>query len=216
MVREVSDAPTLPIHELVVERRCTLHPEAKGAAANRAFDPSRDGTLRPALLNSQELRVMFFDARKEEEGCVLQTTVCIIGGGVAGITLALEFERRGIDAVVLKSGGFKPDSETMDFYRGENVGIPYEFGDGFRSRFLGGGSNCWGGWCRPLDSHDMERRDWVPGSGWPFGIDELNPYHERAHPILYLGPVTFDIDHWGQSHQSPRRASHAIAVGAGV
>lgn len=134
---------------------------------------------------------------------MLQTTVCIIGGGVAGITLALEFERCGIDAVVLESGGFKPDSETMDLYRGENVGIPYEFGDGFRSRFLGGGSNCWAGWCWPLDSHDMERRDWVPSSGWPFGIDELNPYYERAHPILHLGPAIFDIDHWVKAINRP-------------
>lgn len=146
---------------------------------------------------------MFFDARKEQEGRVLQTTVCIIGGGVAGITLGLEFERRGIDAIILESGCFKPDSETMDLYRGENVGIPYEFGDGFRSRFLGGGSNCWGGWCRPIDSHDMERRDWVPSSGWPFGIDELNPYYERAHPILHLGPVIFDIDHWVKAINRP-------------
>jgi glycine/D-amino acid oxidase-like deaminating enzyme len=55
----------------------------------------------------------------------------------------------------------------------------------------------------PLDSHDMERRDWVPGSGWPFGVDELNPYYERGHPILHLGPVTFDIDHWVKAINRP-------------
>lgn len=139
---------------------------------------------------------MFCDAREGEDGKVLQSTVCIIGGGAAGISMALEFERRGIDAIVLESGGFKPDFETMDLHRGENVGIPYEFGDEFRSRFLGGGSNCWGGWCRPFDAEDFRPRDWVPHSGWPFGLDELLPYYERAHPVLRLGPVNYDMDYW--------------------
>jgi choline dehydrogenase-like flavoprotein len=139
---------------------------------------------------------MLCDAREVESGQVLRSTVCIIGGGAAGISMALEFERRGIDAIVLESGGLKPDSGTMDLYRGENVGIPYEFGDGFRNRFLGGGSNCWGGWCRPFDAEDFRPRDWVPFSGWPFGLDELLPYYERAHPVLQLGPVNYDMDYW--------------------
>jgi NADPH-dependent 2,4-dienoyl-CoA reductase/sulfur reductase-like enzyme len=32
---------------------------------------------------------MFIDARQVEEGTVAETTVCVIGGGGAGITLAL-------------------------------------------------------------------------------------------------------------------------------
>lgn len=146
---------------------------------------------------------MLCDARRTDEGQVLQSTVCIIGGGPAGLTLALEFEKRGIDAIVLESGGYKPDEETMDLYRGENVGIPYEFGDGFRSRFLGGGSNCWGGWCRPLEPEDLEPRDWVPNSGWPFRRDELMPYYERAHTLLSLGPVNFEVDHWVKAINRP-------------
>ena len=110
---------------------------------------------------------MYCDARQSDDGMVAKAAVCIIGGGAAGITMAREFERRGIDTILLESGGFRPDSDTMDLYRGENVGIPYEFGDGFRSRLLGGGSNCWGGWCRPLDAEDLQHRDWVPHSGWP-------------------------------------------------
>jgi len=146
---------------------------------------------------------MLCDARRTDEGQVLQSTVCIIGGGPAGLTLALEFEKRGIDAIVLESGGYKPDEETMDLNRGENVGLPYEFGDGFRSRFLGGGSNCWGGWCRPLEVEDLEERDWVPNSGWPFRRADLMPYYERAHAVLSLGPVNFEVDHWVKAINRP-------------
>jgi choline dehydrogenase-like flavoprotein len=139
---------------------------------------------------------MFCDARRVDNATVARSTVCIIGGGAAGLTIALEFERRGIDTIVLESGGFGPDPLTMDLYRGESVGIPYHFGDDYRSRFLGGCSNCWGGWCRPMDPEDLQKRDWVPDSGWPFGIEELQPFYERAHKVLKLGPTNYDIEHW--------------------
>jgi choline dehydrogenase-like flavoprotein len=146
---------------------------------------------------------MLFDANEGGDGNVLRSTVCIIGGGAAGISMALEFERRGIDTIVLESGGFKPDAGTMDLYRGENVGIPYEFGDGYRNRFLGGDSNGWGGWCRPLDAADLQRRDWVPNSGWPIELGELLPYYERAHPVLHLGPVNYEMNYWVNAINRP-------------
>lgn len=143
---------------------------------------------------------MFIDTRRVEENAVVDTTVCIIGGGVAGITLAMELDKQGIDVCVLESGGFNPDDETRDLYRGEDVGEwRYNFADGSRSRFLGGSSNCWGGWCRPLDPWDFEKRDWVPNSGWPFGLDELMPYYARTHKLLKLGPNNFDPDFWERS-----------------
>ncbi|HEY1995481.1 GMC family oxidoreductase [Paraburkholderia sp.] len=139
---------------------------------------------------------MFIDSRSVEEGSVIGTTVCIIGAGVAGITFALEMDKLGIDTCLLESGGYKADDETRDLYRGENVGIPYTFADGSRSRFLGGSSNCWGGWCRPLDPWDFEKRDWVQDSGWPFGLEELKPYYARTHELLKLGPDNFDPAFW--------------------
>ncbi|KND60809.1 Glucose-methanol-choline (GMC) oxidoreductase:NAD binding site [Candidatus Burkholderia verschuerenii] len=131
---------------------------------------------------------MFIDSRSVEEGAVIDTTVCIIGVGVAGITMALELEKQGINACLLESGGYKADDETRDLYRGENVGVPYEFADG--------SSNCWGGWCRPLDPWDFEKRDWVTDSGWPFGLDELRPYYARTHQLLQLGENNFDPAYW--------------------
>jgi len=147
---------------------------------------------------------MFIDTRRVEQGTVIQGTVCIIGAGVAGITLAMELDKQGIDVCLLESGGFAPDDETRDLYRGEDVGEwRYNFADGSRSRFLGGSSNCWGGWCRPLDPWDFEKRDWIDYSGWPFGLDELLPYYERTHQLLRLGPNNYDPDFWERSINRP-------------
>jgi hypothetical protein len=33
-------------------------------------------------------------------------------------------------------------------------------------------------------------------SGWPFSKSELEPYYERSHAILRLGPKTFETDFW--------------------
>jgi choline dehydrogenase-like flavoprotein len=156
---------------------------------------------------------MFIDTRQVAEGTVIATTVCIIGGGVAGITLAREMESKGIDACLLESGGFEPDDETRDLYRGEDIGLPYSFSDGCRGRFLGGSSNCWGGWCRPLDSWDFEKRDWIAHSGWPFGLDELAPYYRRTHALLKLGPINFEPAFWERS--IGRRDVRRIPLGSG-
>ena len=139
---------------------------------------------------------MFIDTRQVGDGRALIATVCIIGGGVAGLTIARELDAEGVDTCVLESGGFEPDDATRDLCRGEATGIDYQFADGCRARFLGGSSNCWGGWSRPLDRWDFEQRDWMPNSGWPFGLDELAPWYARAHRVLKLGPVNFEPAYW--------------------
>jgi choline dehydrogenase-like flavoprotein len=146
---------------------------------------------------------MIIDARKIEDGSMLHTTVCIIGAGVAGITLALEFKKYDIDVCLLESGGFAADKNSRDLVNGENEGHPYTFGDGSRSRFLGGSSNCWGGWCSPFTEGDMEKRDWVAHSGWPISLTELKPYYQRCHPILKLGPYNYDPVFWEKSINRP-------------
>jgi choline dehydrogenase-like flavoprotein len=139
---------------------------------------------------------MFIDTRELGQNATIEAEVCIVGAGAAGITLALELERRGVAATVLESGGLEPDDASKDLYVGRNSGLPYTFGEGSRSRFLGGSSNCWGGWCRRLDAWDFERRAWVPDSGWPIQRADLEPFYDEAHRLLKLGPLDFDPAFW--------------------
>jgi choline dehydrogenase-like flavoprotein len=149
---------------------------------------------------------MLIDARRIADKAVVETEVCIIGGGAAGLTIAMELERAGVGAIVLESGGMVADAATGDLYRGRSAGLPYAFAGGCRSRYLGGSSNCWGGWCRPWDDWDFERRDWVADSGWPIGRAELDPYYERAHRILKLGPNRYEPEFWiPKDHPNLRR-----------
>jgi choline dehydrogenase-like flavoprotein len=139
---------------------------------------------------------MFIDSRQVEDNACLHAEICIIGGGMAGLVIALELDRQGISTLVLESGGYEPDEKTRDLYRGDSTGIPYLYADGCRSRYLGGSSNCWGGWCRPMQAHDFEVRSWVQNSGWPISYEDLRPYYTRTHTFLKLGPENYDTEFW--------------------
>ena len=141
---------------------------------------------------------MFLDSRYIDESSLIISDICIIGAGVAGITIALHFAEKACQVVLLESGGITPDPATQSLYAGENVGLVHERLDESRTRYFGGSSNCWGGFCRPLDTIDFETRSWMPNSGWPISEDELLPYYERSHRLLELG--TFDYGwHGSQS-----------------
>jgi choline dehydrogenase-like flavoprotein len=146
---------------------------------------------------------MFVNATSIDSGTTITTEVCIIGGGMAGLTIARDLSNLKIESCVIESGGFEPDDETRDLYRGECIGLPYDFADGCRTRYLGGSSNCWGGWCRPMDAIDYERRSWVAHSGWPFGPQELAPYYERAQVVLHLGINNYDAGYWTKAINRP-------------
>jgi choline dehydrogenase-like flavoprotein len=139
---------------------------------------------------------MFVDSRKFFGGEDVFADICIIGAGAAGITIALEFANKQYSVVVLESGGFRRDDATQALYDGASVGMPYDVLSDCRSRYFGGSTNCWVGWCRPLDSLDFENRPWRAGGGWPFTRDELTPYYERAQSRLLLGPLDYHPPSW--------------------
>ncbi len=109
--------------------------------------------------------------------------VCIAGAGVAGLTIALQLAERGRRVAVIEAGGRDQSQRSQDFYRGENAGTENLPLDQTRLRMLGGSSNHWGGWCRPLDPYDFSRSD-LTGSGWPISAADLDPYLQKAAAVL--------------------------------
>lgn len=144
---------------------------------------------------------MVVDGRSVAAGYAINTDVCILGAGAAGITLAREFSGASFQVCLLESGGFDFDKTTQSLYEGTTSGQPYYPLEVCRLRYFGGTTNHWGGFCRPLDDIDFEARDWVPGSGWPFRKQELMPYYERAQPVCQIGPVAYDYGDWESGKQ---------------
>lgn len=114
--------------------------------------------------------------------------VCIAGGGVAGITLALRLAAKKKRVLMLEAGGYDYSEESQGVYRGTNAGHSYYDLDVARLRYLGGTSGHWHGMSRPLDEHDFLKRGHIPESGWPIRKAALDPYHDEAREILELQP----------------------------
>jgi choline dehydrogenase-like flavoprotein len=74
--------------------------------------------------------------------------------------------------------------------------------------FFGGTTKLWAGFCSPFDPIDFEKRDWVPDSGWPIRKEDLDPFYEKAHPLLELGPYNYDLNYWRE--KDPSLAAFAL------
>lgn len=132
------------------------------------------------------------DARTLPDGQVLTPDLAIIGGGPAGITLAMALAQTQLKVLLLESGGTSFDPNIQHMYAGSQSGVGYAALDAGRLRLLGGGTNHWGGWCRPMDAIDFEVRPWVPYSGWPFSRQALEPYYPKAQALVEAGPWIYD------------------------
>ena len=135
---------------------------------------------------------MIIDARRIDRDAALRCDLCIVGAGIAGLTLASALEGSGLDIVLLESGGRRPGGPADSLNAGssdtgaETPGLgPYPM-RGARTRGLGGTSALWTGVCIALDPTDFAPRSWVPHSGWPIDAGDLVPHLERARPILGL------------------------------
>src|SRR5262245_42278633 len=119
---------------------------------------------------------MLIDARRDPLRAALQCDVCIVGGGPAGITLALELDDSRRMICLLDSGGLRRRQRTQSLMSGETTHGAYPPLEAARVGALGGSTHVWAGWCRPLDPIDFERRDGVPSSGWPISRTDLDPF----------------------------------------
>jgi len=125
-------------------------------------------------------------------GHVLSTQVCVVGAGAAGVTLALELAGRGADVMLLEAGGMKANKISSSDLAGEVLSLEHHAPlPDCRSRQLGGTTALWVGRCLPLDPVDLERRDYVPDSGWPIQWAELDRYYPRANEYCHAGAYAY-------------------------
>jgi len=158
------------------------------------------------------------DARALPTDQVIQTEVCIIGSGPAGLTLAHEFAGQNFRVCLLESGGLElPDPGTASLSEVETMGDFKQVRPDTRNRRFGGNSSYWGIRLdeelpgtkhrpfnqeqlglrhRPLDEVDFEQREWLPYSGWAFDRSHLLPYYKRAHQVLKTSDFAYEPEDW--------------------
>lgn len=141
---------------------------------------------------------MFIGNADLQETTSIDTDICIIGSGAAGISMAKSFLNTNIRVAVIEAGGFEYDSESQEVYKGRNIGLPYPPLDVTRLRYFGGSTNHWEGNVYPFKVTDFDKHDWLPNSGWPIRKGDLDPYYQEAFDICMFGTGAYQWskDYW--------------------
>lgn len=151
---------------------------------------------------------MLIDAQTIPQDETIETEVCIVGAGPAGLTLARELAATDFRVVLLESGGLDFDQNTQSLSQGESVDNHFDTLESQRCFQFGGTANFWkirignnviGVRYAPLDKIDFEKRDWLPYSGWPFDKSHLDPFYKRAQALCQLGDFAYDAEAWSNA-----------------
>ena len=102
--------------------------------------------------------------------------VAIFGSGPAGITTALELEKKNIKCLLIEAGNENYSEISQEFYKGKIIGDLVTDLSSNRLRQFGGTSGHWGGWSKPLEKYNFKL--------WPLKYNELNSYSKRTCEIL--------------------------------
>lgn len=150
----------------------------------------------------------------------IETDVCIIGAGPAGLTLAAELARAGRDVVLLESALSRDDATAQALNDGNVEGDPYAGLQATRHRGVGGTTANWntqtsggaGAKYVPLDPCDLASRwEEAPG-GWPFTWEELLPWYARAQCLCGLGAFEYEGAAWEGGRDVPLPLAGASVV----
>lgn len=139
---------------------------------------------------------MIRDLEQSPDSTDIEADLCIIGAGMAGLTVARELMATKHRIVLLETGQLDRTA-IHDALNETSLDGPHRLDVvTTRPRVLGGGSVAWGSFCTPLDPADFAPTAGRSLSGWPFGLDILAPYYQRAQQQLELGPPYFDERLW--------------------
>lgn len=119
--------------------------------------------------------------------------VCIVGAGVAGLSIAHELIGTGLSVVLVEGGEWERDTTAQELAEAD-LDAPHYSADAVsagRRRQFGGTANDWTHVTRPGSGRvyarslpgeeiDFEPRSWQPVSGWPVDRTALQPWYERA------------------------------------
>ena len=148
---------------------------------------------------------MLRSAESVSSGSVLETEVCVIGSGPAGLTVAMRLMEAGMPVVVLESGTRELVPEIQELSSVAQSDLPLINPVTSRFRQVGGNSNAWvvkladgqmGVRYAALDPVDFDARPGLANSGWPFDYAAIRPHLEAAATICGSGPFDGGAAPW--------------------
>jgi choline dehydrogenase-like flavoprotein len=114
----------------------------------------------------------------------IRSQVCVIGAGIAGLTLAQKLTRQGIDVVLLEAGGHGIENDGQRLFAAAKLSGQTHAGTSEgRFRVFGGSSLRWGGQVLAM-SRDT-------AAEWPVAWEELTPFSAEAERLLGVDELPY-------------------------
>ena len=137
---------------------------------------------------------MHIDLQESSASEVFQSTVCVIGGGIAGLTLAMRLAHKGIVVHVLEAGGFSPEERSQALYRADMKSETHLGANEGRHRIFGGSSTRWGGQLLPFTADIFAPPPGSPSLPWPIQESDLEPFYADVQNIAGVDSLPFTAD----------------------
>lgn len=134
------------------------------------------------------------------DGSVLETDVCVVGAGPAGLSVASALAGSSVDVLILDSGGLQPERALERLNEARVVGDRYAGLRSTRRRQIGGTVHLWntpvggspGAKYVALDAADVAGLPELSWSGWPLRWAELEPWYGNARRMCGLAALDDD------------------------
>ncbi|MEG3639209.1 FAD-dependent oxidoreductase [Magnetococcus sp. PR-3] len=138
---------------------------------------------------------MFLDAHTLPNNHTLETDLCIIGAGAAGMAIARQFLHGRTRVCLVESGGLSFQNQS-DALKEVDYDGPYNLGLKSMQRYFGGSTNCWGGNCSPMDPWDFQPHPSGAHAGWPIAYTALSHYFDAVAQLCQLPKGSFEVPRW--------------------
>ncbi len=115
----------------------------------------------------------------------VRSQVCVVGAGIAGLTVARRLAQRGVDVVVIEAGGREVEEAGQQlFAEAELTGRAHVGTIDGRARVLGGTSVWWGGQVLGMT------RD--AAAAWPVAWEEMERFLAEAEQLVEVDSLPYE------------------------
>ncbi|QHJ11292.1 6'''-hydroxyparomomycin C oxidase [Paraglaciecola mesophila] len=159
---------------------------------------------------------MIIDANTLSETKEYQFQYCILGGGVAGLTLANELLASGKSVCIVEGGDETFTMESQTLYTPSQKPKMYEDTTYNRLRFLGGSSNHWENSTSEFKPSDFKAKSWIKHSGWPINFEDVKPFYKRAAQYCGTGADGYETKYWVENLEQTDVFRDSTAVDSNI